>query len=128
MKLTTLTLHQQNLQWSPYLLSLQFFPIVTHLPKTRKRMDVQLPRPQDPPHTFSSCQHLPLSPSNSFLPCQLFTVHTRIMFRSNTTIYYTKLRSLQHVSTLMSHRQAIQRTNPRHIMHWSAFWDPKRLQ
>ena len=35
------------------------------------------------------------------------------MFRSNTTIYYTKLCSRQHVSTLMSHHQAIQTTNPR---------------
>ena len=54
--------------------------------------------------------------------------HTRCMFQPNTTICYTKLCSRQHVSTLMSHHQAIQRTNPRYIIHWSAFWDPKILQ
>jgi len=28
----------------------------------------------------------------------------------------------------MSHHQAIQRTKPRHITYWSAYWDPKSLQ
>ena len=28
----------------------------------------------------------------------------------------------------MSHYQAIQRTNPRYIIYYSAFWDPKSLQ
>jgi len=38
----------------------------------------------------------------------MYLIHTRYKFHSNTTIFYTKLRSWQHVSTLMSHHQAIQ--------------------
>ena len=40
-----------------------------------------------------------------------FTINSCVikdMFQLNTTIYYTKLCSWQHVSTLMSHHQAIQ--------------------
>ena len=57
MKLTTLTLRQQNLQWSPYLVSLQFFPLLTHLLEARKRMNEQLPFPQNThtrSHNFST--------------------------------------------------------------------------
>jgi len=51
-------------------------------------------------------------------------IHIKQMFKSNTTIYYTNVCSRQHVSTLTSHHQAIQRTNPRYIIYLSAFWDP----
>jgi len=45
-------------------------------------------------------------------------LHTRYMLQSNRTIYYTKLCSRQHILTLMSRHQGIQRINPRHIIGW----------
>jgi len=80
--------------------------------------------------TISAFQHvsvlmgLSLQQRNS----QSLLYHTRYTFQSNTIIYYTKLSSRQHVSTLISHHQAIQRTNPRYIIYQSAFWDSKSLQ
>ena len=80
--------------------------------------------------TISAVQHVsalmsfPLQQRNS----QKLLYHTRYTSQSNTTIYYIKLSSRQHVSTLMSHHQAIQRTNPRNIIYQSVFWDPRNLQ
>ena len=52
MKLTTLTLRQQNQDWSWHPLNLQFFPLLAHLLEAWKRINVQIPLPQIP-HTHS---------------------------------------------------------------------------
>jgi hypothetical protein len=39
-----------------------------------------------------------------------------------------KIISWQHVSALLSHHQALHRTDPKFIIYHNAFWDPKCLQ
>ena len=53
---------------------------------------------------------------NEYFSNDVNMTRTRYTFLSNATIYYTKLCSQQHVLTLMSHHQAIQRTNPRYVI------------
>jgi len=55
------------------------------------------------------------------------TLFVQYVCFSQTCQLLYKIISWQHVSTVLSHHQALHRTDPKYIIYYNAFWDPKCL-